>query len=295
MFGYVEPDKPELKMREFDIFKGYYCSVCKTIGRSYGQLPRVVLNYDLTFLALLLDALSTVPVTGKRERCLAHPTSKRLIVNSNTFIQYASDMNILLAYYNLKDKWNDDKSLPGGAAMVMLKRAFKKAEKKHPEISRQIGEKLAVLNSLEKAGCTSVDEAAEPFGDLMKVIFECVLIEDEAARKTLGWLGYNMGRWIYILDAYDDLEKDYKSGSYNPILKEFYDKGNGTPEEFKLTIRERINFNLTFSLSECEKAYSLLGIEKNRGILDNIMYSGLIVKTDKVLQGGTNNNEEKSI
>lgn len=294
MFGYVEPDKPELKIREFEVFRGYYCSLCKTIGKNYGLLPRLSLNYDLAFLAVLLDSVGGGFTFGKQERCIAHPLKKRYIIKSNAFIAYASDMNILLTYYNLKDKWVDEKKLLGGVGALALRQAFKKAKKRHESKAAVIEKLLSDLTALEKAHCPSVDEAAEPFAAIMKEIFECPLIEDESARKTLGWLGFNLGRWIYILDAWDDLEGDAGTGSYNPILLQ-YEYGGKDLGTFKEEIRERINFGLTFSLSEAEKAYTLLGIEKNSGIVDNMIYSGLIVKTDKVLRGRCKDHEKKPL
>ncbi len=283
MFGYVVPDKPELKMREYDVFRGYYCSLCKTLGRSYGQVSRLTLNYDLAFLYILLDSMSPIPIGGKRQRCIAHPIKKRFIIFSNIFAEYTSDMNIILMYYNLEDKWDDEKNIIGGSGVLALKRAFKKANKKHPEKCTAIEKHLKTLSYLEKQGCNSMDEVAEEFATIMREIFECGHIKDENERKTLGWMGYNLGRWIYILDAYDDIEMDVKHGSYNPLVSQYDFKGDDI-NAFKESIQEKVNFSLTYSLSEVEKAYSLLGIEKNKGILDNILYSGLIVKTDKVLQ-----------
>lgn len=291
MFGYVEPDKPELKMREFDIFRGYYCSLCKTIGRRYGQIPRLSLSYDLTFLYILLDATQAFPTGGKRERCIAHPLKKRYMVFSNIFAEYASDMNVILTYYSLRDKWNDEKNLLGGAGSLALKRAFKKVRKRHPDKCASIEGYLEALSTLEKNRCASVDEAAEPFASLMRELFECGHIKDEYTQKTLGWMGYNLGRWIYLIDAYDDLDKDFKRKSYNPILCQYDFKGEDI-KSFKEEVREALNFNLTYSLSEIEKAYSLIDIEKNKEILDNILYSGLIVKTDVILQGRGNHEKE---
>lgn len=292
MFGYVEPDKPELKIREFEVFRGYYCSVCKSIGKKYGQVPRLCLNYDLAFLAVLLDATQPGDVIGIIERCFAHPIRKRLVIKRNQFIDYASDMNIILAYYNLKDKWSDEKNLLGACGSIALRSAFKKAAKRYQEKTKRIEKLLEELSRFEGEKCASMDEAAEPFAAIMREVFECPHVEDDSKRRALGWLGYNIGKWIYILDAWDDLADDIKSGSYNPIVQQYrYDGGD--PDAFKAGIKDKLNFSLTYSLSECEKAYALLGAEKNAGILDNIIYSGLIVKTDQVLQGRCRN--EKSI
>jgi len=294
MFGYVEPDKPELKIREYEVFRGYYCSLCKTIGKRYGILPRLSLNYDLTFLYLLLSATDPAKGNGKMEPCIAHPLKKRFVVSSDVYAEYASDMNIILTYYSLQDKWVDEKNPVGKAGTIALKIPFKKAKKLHPEKCKYIESCLKKLSELEQNGCDSVDEAAEPFAAMMRELFECGHIKDEKQKKTLGWLGYNLGRWIYILDAWDDIEDDINKQNYNPILMQYNYKGESIPE-FKIKIYNTVNFNLTYSLSEAEKAYSLLGIEKNKGRLDNILYSGLIVKTDKVLQGRGKVNEKESI
>lgn len=294
MFGYVEPDKPELKIREFEVFRGYYCGVCKSIAKKFGQVPRVVLNYDLAFLAVLLDSTSNDMPQGEIERCFAHPVRKRYVIRNNQFVDYASDMNIILAYYNLKDKWSDEKNIIGACGSVVLRSAFRKAAKRYREKTERIEKLLGELYQLEKENCASLDEAAEPFANIMREIFECPHVEDEHRRKALGWLGYNLGRWIYILDAWDDLADDVKSGSYNPILRQYQYDG-GDLDAFKAGIKERLDFSLTYTLSECEKAYALLGAEKNTGIIDNIIYSGLIVKTDQVLQGRCKKNEKKSI
>lgn len=294
MFGYVEVDKPELKMREYEIFRGYYCSLCKTLGRRYGQVARFTLTYDLTFLYVLLDAINSLPLGGKNQRCIAHPLKKHFVIKSNLFAEYTSDMNIILMYYSLMDKWKDEKKLLGGTGTIALSRAFKKAKKKNLKKAENIGDHLQALAVLENHECSSVDETADKFGSIMQELFQCEYVQDEGVMKALGWMGYNMGRWIYILDAYDDIEEDYKKDSYNPLIRQYNFDGVQV-EAFKEAINEKVDFSLTYSLSEIEKAYSLLEIRKNKGILDNILYSGLIVKTDKVLQERGNVNEKGSV
>jgi len=295
LFGYVEPDKPELKIRDFELFRGYYCGVCKSMGKRYGQLSRFSLTYDLAFLAVLLDSTNNENYNVKIERCIAHPIrKKRCVVRDNRFVDYAADMNIILAYYNLKDKWSDEKNPLGAIGAAGLRRAFRKAAKRHRDKADKIKSLLDELFRLEKEKCASIDEAAEPFANIMREVFQCPYVEGENKLKVLGWLGYNIGKWIYILDAWDDMEKDIRKGSYNAILAQFQYDG-GSLDEFKARIKERLNFSLTYSLSECEKAYALLGSVKSTGVLDNIFYSGFIVKTDKVLQGRCRKNEKESV
>lgn len=291
MFGYITPDKPELKIWEFEVFRGYYCGVCKAIAKNAGHRGRIILTYDCAFLALLLDSLNSTPVSGRKRRCLVHPLKKRYIVDYTSAVEYASDINILLAYYNLKDKWQDEKKLAGPAGMAVLKKGHRKIRKKYPELVKGIEKDLNDLKALEKQNCDSIDEASEPFARIMQKIFlnanDC-----ESTAKVLGWVGYNLGKWIYLLDAYDDIEDNINSGAYNPLLAQFkYDK-NEDVKSFKERIREKTEFVLVYSLSEMEKAFSLLDIKKNKSILDNIIYRGLLIRTRNVLQMGAGCNEE---
>lgn len=283
MFGYILPEKPELKIKEYEIFRAYYCGLCKAIGKRYGQIPRITLNYDTTFLAVLLSSLSEKKPDIKRGTCLLHPAKKKNIVTDDEFVEYASDINIILSYYNLKDKWKDDTSIISGAGMLLLMSGFKRARKRHPEKCQVIKKELERLALLEKEKCSSMDEAAEPFAKLMEEVlaYEPLCI-DAGNEKILRWIGYNIGKWIYILDAYHDLADDVKNKSYNPLLYQFAYQGediNGFAEK----IRHRVEFNLIHTLSQIAKGYQLLDVKHNNGLLENIVYMGMLRKTEKIL------------
>ncbi|NTV89905.1 MAG: hypothetical protein HGA22_06030 [Clostridiales bacterium] len=296
MFGYIVPEKPEMKVKEFELFRAYYCGVCKSIGRQHGQLKRFLLNYDSAFLAVLLTSLSGEKPEVKKEHCIAHHINKRYVVKNNTIVDYASDINILLAYYNLEDKKLDDGSVISGAGMILLKNAFRKIRKKHPGKCDIIESRLSELHKLESEGCSSMDMAAEPFAKLMEEVTAYgPLCKDAGNEKILRWIGYNLGKWIYILDAFDDLGKDIESGSYNPLLRQFgYQQGEAL-EAFKDRIRERVEFNLTYSLNQISKGYELMKIKGNSGILENIIYMGMLRKTENIIGTGSCNRIEQSI
>lgn len=291
MFGYITPDKPELKIWEYEVFRGYYCGVCKTIAKRAGHVSRVILSYDTAFLALLLDSLRQEPVNGIQKGCLVHPLKKRFVVTNNPAVEYASDINILLAYYNLKDKWQDEKNVAGPAGMLVLRKGFSRVKKRYAALVQDIGNELANLQKLEQQRCEHIDEASEPFAGIMKRVFE-FYIKDAASREVLGWIGYNLGKWVYLMDAYDDIEDNIKSGSYNPLLTQFQYKEKEDIQSFKKRIREKTEFTLVYSLSEMEKAFSLLELQKNQGILENIVYRGLLVRTRNVLEIGAGCNEK---
>lgn len=284
MFGYIVPEKPELKIKEYELFKAYYCGICKSIGRRYGQLPRFTLNYDSAFLALLLSSLADSKAEIRRERCIAHPLKKRNVLKSTEILDYAADMNIVLAYYNLVDNWKDEKSVVGYTGALALRKAYKKISKRHEKKCRIIRENLERLNQLEKEKCNSIDEAAEPFSKLMAEIMAYeTCCEDENREKILRWIGYNIGKWIYVLDAYDDLEKDVKNKAYNPLIYQ-YEYKDGDIKDFKTSILSNTEFILTYCLDQITKTYELLGNNKNKGLVENILYLGMLRKTDQILK-----------
>ncbi len=295
MFGYILPEKPELKVREYELFRAYYCGVCKSIGNRYGQLWRMTLNYDSAFLALLLSSISKKEYDLKTERCIAHPIKKRLAVRNSHIVDYASDMNILLVYYKMKDDWKDDRSPISGTGMLLLKDAFERIRKKYPEKCISIEKCLSQLSELEKNRCDCLDQAAEPFARLMENITTWdYLYDDEKTGRILRWIGYNIGRWIYIIDAYDDLEKDIRKKAYNPLVLHYkYDGGNVS--EFRESIRNEVEFTLTYSLSEIAKAYELLDKKNDTGIVENIIYMGMLRKTENILNLGRCKKIEKSV
>ncbi|MEA4987849.1 MAG: DUF5685 family protein [Anaerovorax sp.] len=294
MQGYVVAEKAELKMYEYEIYSAYYCGICKSIGRRYGQIPRLALDYDAVFLALLLSAIVDEELTIQKEHCLVHPMKKKNIMRKSTAIDYAADAMLLLAYYKLKDDYSDEGNLFAGLGQVIAKPLLHNLFQSESKRCQKIETLLTQLSGLEKQNCSNYDQAAEPFAKLMENIFsENKLVIKESDRLILKQIGYHLGKWIYLIDAFDDLEKDEKNNTYNPLFLRFsYEKKNENLLEFKNRISKQVEFNLLQYLSKISKAFALLEIKKNKGILENIIYLGLLRQTDKVLQKGNNNHEE---
>ncbi|HHU17722.1 MAG TPA: hypothetical protein GXZ70_05820 [Clostridiales bacterium] len=302
MLGYVKPDKPELKIKEYDIYSGYYCGICKSIARRYGQLPRLVLNYDSVFLAILIAGIHTAPEHTKYERCIIHPSKKRTIVYNNKEVDYAADILLLLAYYKFQDDYQDEKSKIAALGKVLLRGTFKKLRKTIPNKCDYVKEQLNILAHLESEKCSSIDRAAEPFAKLMEEVFdypgwnEC---ENEEAKKEMKEqskifrrIGYHIGKWIYLIDAYDDINENLKKNTFNPLIIQFEYKDNETVAEFKHRIKERVERNLILYLAEIAKCCSQLNFKKNQGLIENILYFGLMRMTEDVLRKGTESNAE---
>ncbi len=280
MLGYVTADKPELKMREYEVYSGYYCGVCKSIGRRYGQLPRMVLSYDAAFLALLLAGLSGVADEPSREHCLVHPVKKKTIV-SNEAIDYAADVMLILAWYKLLDDANDEGKLYAKTAIAALKGIYRKLEAARPELCRKVAQHLDALTELEKSKCSSLDQAAEEFAKIMEAILEEGPVpENFRESEAMKRIGYHLGKWIYLMDAIDDIEENIESGAYNPLLYRFdYQPGE---ENFRGRIMDTCRFNLFHYLGEIANAVDLLPLKKNKGVIENIIYKGLLKKTEEI-------------
>lgn len=268
MFGYVNINKPELKVKDFYKYKAYYCGLCRTLRKKYGPLGQLTLSYDMTFLVILLSSLYESETARKQSRCVVHPIRKQDIL-TNEISEYVADMNIALTYHHLRDDWQDEKSVVGLTGAEVLKRKYNKIVKKYPRQCKGIIECLNRLQECEKKNETDLDNVSRCFGDLMS---ELLTYRQDVWEDKLRKIGFYLGKFIYILDAYDDVEKDIKNNSYNP-LKLLY----GT-ETFDTDCSNILLRMMTDCSSEFEKLPCLVDIE----ILRNILYEGVWTKFNKI-------------
>ncbi|MDP4089575.1 MAG: DUF5685 family protein [Bacillota bacterium] len=279
MFGYVTPCRMELKVKDFEKFKAYYCGLCHTIKKDYGNIPRMTLNYDMTFLAILLDSLNDKKLESKRFTCALHPFQKKIHIINNESLKYAARCNIVLTYYKLIDNINDDNALKSKIASVMLKRYINDGK-----LSDLINNSLNNLYIMEKEAYKySIDEISHGFADLTGSIIAGYIEEETDYKEQLYWLGYNLGKWIYIIDAWDDLEKDMKGNKFNLISK-LYNTDNRSCTELKNLVEDRIDFILTSCGAACLETLACLPLKKNKELLINILELGLMEKMDTVFK-----------
>lgn len=311
MLGYVVSYKPEMKVREAEMYKGYYCGVCKSISRRYGQLPRLVLSYDAALLAILIDCTFHMAEDFTKEGCIINPFKKKIIVNSCA-VDYAADAMLLLAWYKLLDDVKDEGKVSAKVLTGTMKGLYKRLKEKQPKLDHIIESCLGELDVLEKEKCSSLDQAADSFSRLMQELlaigFDYVKdhytengfldnIDEEEfknKREILKSLGYHLGKWIYVIDAYDDIEENVITKAYNPLIYRFDYKLEESAADFKKRIRADVERNLTMYLAQIARSLDLLGVKKNKGIIDNVVYIGLLKKTEDVLNKGENK-DEKSI
>ena len=209
MYGYVVMNKPELKIREYDEYRAYYCGLCKALKHAAGKRGQIALSYDMTFLALLLSALYEPETEKIQERCMIHPVGKQN-TRKNEYIDYAADMSLLLAWYKCKDDYQDDKNYVKAAYGSTLNKQVRKLEQKYHRQSCVIKEQLEKLAVLENENTENIDVLSACFGNVLAEIFAARQDEWE---KELRTFGFYLGKFVYIMDAYDDVEKDEKRTS----------------------------------------------------------------------------------
>lgn len=284
MLGYVTVDKNELKVREWDVYQAYYCGVCKSIARRVGQLPRLSLSFDCVFLALVLASLDREPEDIRREHCITHHLERKPVVTGSCAVDYAADVMVILAYHKCLDDWKDEQKASALAGRLALSAAYRKIKGRQPEVSSAVDEGLLRLSALEKESCGMVDLVSGVFGEILEALFTGYdgLGDPLTEKRMLAHLGRHLGRWIYLIDALDDYEEDKAAGTYNPLL--FRKSG--------LVGMEDLLYN---ELAEITKAYDLLDVKKNRGILENIIFMGLRGRTDRILSERTTKTDEQSI
>lgn len=277
MFGYIIINKGDMKFKEFDIYHSYYCGLCQALKKKYGRLGQISLSYDITFLVMLLSSLYEPETEIFEVKCAAHPFEKHP-VRSNEFSYYGADMNLLFTYYKCKDDWEDDKKLTRLVYKSSLKRAYRNICSHYGEKTKKISNLMRELAQEEKRQNQNIDHMAGIFGEIMG---ELMTPKNDEWRDGLRAMGNNLGKFIYLLDAYEDIEEDLKKGRYNPLKKRFE-----TPD-----FEEETKTVLTMIMAECCKEFEKLPIIENVEILRNILYSGVWYRYEMVRQ----KREEKQV
>ena len=276
MFGYVTICKGSLEDADFELFRSYYCGLCKAIGE-YSQTARLGLSYDMTFLALLLSGVLGEEDAPQLRGCILHPFSKRKMEKNHPAISYAAGMSVLLGYYKLWDDWQDEKNLRARLTSMLYRHAVERLKKQYPKENDVIYTCLLELSRMEGERTADADQMADCFARILQALFLPDFIREERTRQILSWLGYNLGRWIYLIDAVNDVEKDRKRGQYNPYLAEYERVG-------KEALSKRVEDTLTFCLANAAAAYDLLEIRKQDRVLRNILFDGVRMSQSAVLK-----------
>lgn len=263
MFGYIVTNKKELKPEDVKRYQAFYCGLCRALKERYGKAGQMTLNYDMTFLTILLNALYEPDCRKERHACIMHP-AKIHDMYLNEVAEYAADMGVLLSYYNLMDDWKDDRNAKSKALAKLLEQHYQGLRERYPRQVKAVEEYVEELTLCESEGDYSIDRAAGLTGTMMA---EIMVWKEDVWEHDLRRMGFFMGKFIYLMDAYEDVISDCKSGSYNP-WKQYYKNEWGTQ------FNQRVEATLNLMMAETARAFEKLPIVQDVDILRNILYAG---------------------
>lgn len=281
MLGYVKAFKPEMKIRDYELYRGIYCSLCRALGRLYSPLAQLFLSYDFAFAAVLRLAAGETGCTFSKKRCPYNPAKKCMICGSRKELDFCAHAVIITVFYKVKDNLHDGGIKSKLLAILIypvIALMHKKAVRLAPEVDKIIGSSMALQAETEKKENVCLDEAAHPSADALGKVMS--LNFDGEREKSLYNLGYMVGRIVYIIDAADDLEDDTKNGSFNPFKGEY---GSIKDESVRREFAQRVRG--IFNLTQSSALDALDSLEKKRfeDILENIVLDGLALSAEKVL------------
>ena len=274
MFGYICPKVCELKVCEFEEYKRYYCGLCKALQKDYSRRSALFLSNDCVFIYILLSALAEDGPEYQKNRCLLHGDRRAREVAIGGFSDYAAALSVMLAYWKADDDVRDTGRFRSRVSRSMLKSAMKKAEKRYPEAAKAVSDMINCVSGLEAEKSSDMDAVSHAFACMFGKVLE---YPGAAGWEDLYDLGYNIGKYIYLIDAADDLEKDRESGDYNVLLEKFGDDAERALKE--------ADFSVFMSLSNANGAFGRLKILRNEGILKNTITLGLSERAVEILKG----------
>ncbi len=249
MFGYINADRRQLSDEDKQLYQQFYCRLRRQLGEVSGFKGQLLTNYDSCFLAMLLQSIYEPDIkSGKASKA----------------IEYAADMNIILSYHSLMDKFLDEDSRFAKLIARLLTKDYKRMQVKYPRQTKAVEDYIHKLSMAEFSKEQNLDIVSSYTGEMLGELFSW---KDDTWSKSLHCMGYYIGKFIYIIDAYCDLKKDRKFGNYNPLIY----LENESPKEFETFVR----VNLTSLMAECSRSFERLPITDNSAILNNIIYSGV--------------------
>ncbi len=275
MFGYIIVNRDELKFKEYDVYHSYYCGLCKSLQERYGFLGQASLSFDMTFMLLLLTGLYEPETILGAHRCIAHPFKKHP-ARRNIYTDYIADMNVLFTLYKCQDDWADEKKVYKLLYGKFLSKKRRKQRAVYEEKVKKLRHLMYEFNAAEAAAAAKedpeeidIDEIAGLFG---RVLGEMLSPKEDEWSESLRRMGFFLGKFIYLLDAYEDVEQDIKKGTFNPFKGKFKEP----------VFEDDCRAFLMMMMSECCREFETLPILENVEILRNILYSGVWCRYEAV-------------
>lgn len=287
MFGYIGPDTPYLFIKDETLYKALYCGVCRGISKECGAVARTALTYDIAFMSALMHNICGQDVEIERRHCPVHPFRRRDMAATDDITRKLACVNTALAYHKLCDDKRDGEAR--GALRFLYARGYKKVLKKYPRIAEIIAEQMELQAELEREGCAIIDMACEPTAQMMKGLSQQVL--GEHATENTSALAYAIGKWIYLIDALDDYDKDVKKGRYNVLYKAY-----GAPDKATAVNRNRDELVFIFDSLFADMRLNLSAIKFNfnHDLTDNIILRGIPLKSRQIMYGACYNGVKES-
>ena len=279
MFGYVRTDTPYLFIKDDKLYRAMYCGVCKGISEVCGQSARMGLSYDVTFLSVLLHNLAGIDVKIEKSHCLTHCIRSRQMAEVDELTRQLGALNTALVYFKYTDDIADGDH--GRGKRLWFKKGYRLVKKKYPEIARIVRENMQAQDKIEQANTDSVDRAADATATMLAQFSDYVLGEKKTEESYS--LCYAIGKWIYLIDALDDYDKDKKKGAYNPFLLAYGAENRTALLCGKHGEEVRFIFNAIFF--DIREALSKLTFHFNRDLSDNILLRGLPMVTKRIMDG----------
>lgn len=265
MFGYVRAYKPELKFKEYDVYKGVYCSLCKSLLRRYSPFGQLFLTYDGAFMALCLLSESQACIPMRSSRCCYNPRKKCYACGKNETIDFCADVSVLMAYYKILDDLHDRgffKKILAAVLFPVVWCMHRKAAKAQPQAERIIAEAMQEQAACEKSMCGSMDAAAQPSAAALRSL-AALRSENEDLRH----LFYLLGKFVYVIDAVDDIEKDIRRGNFNPLKTKFLQK-DADFSEYGMYL-------LNLNIAQMLQCFDRLQFGQNAELIYNVLFNGL--------------------
>ena len=279
MFGYITPDKPNMLLKDFALYKCVYCGLCKSIKKC-GTLPRVSTNYDSVFISVLLHNYLNIDYRMKKQNCILHPFRRKPMAVVDELNTDIGAMSVLMLYHKLSDDVIDGGGIKKRFLRVFLKRGYKRAKKTHPVFDEIIVSQYNKLRELEKINCDSIDRVADTFAVMLTKLAAEILKDKNC--EEMESVAYNIGRWIYLADAADDLEDDFKKKNYNPFLAAYKDFENIT--SFMEKHYNEIEFAMLCSSSKIREGVNSLKFNFNIDLISNITERGIPNRSKIILE-----------
>ena len=278
MFGYIGPDRPYLFIKDETLYKAMYCGVCRCISKECGQMARTALTYDMAFMSALLHNIRGEDVNIVRRRCPIHPVRRRPMTGEDDLTRTLACINTALAWYKLTDDKADREAR--GALRFLYKKGYKKVLLKHPRVPEIIGAQMEAQAALEREGCTGIDMACEPTAQMMAQLSRYVL--GEHATEYTDGLAYAIGKWVYLMDALDDYDRDVKKGRYNVLALNY---GERTRAQAVKKGEDELVFIFDSLFADMRQNLANIKFKFNHDLTDNIILRGIPLKTRQLVYG----------